>query len=96
MPKNCNLKDWSHTVCQLPKVSGEPKWNGQTYSELLRMAIDGDKELNKYLGFIYKKYHGSYDGTHKTQAVDLAGFLLYMEFDPEREASGSWKRVIKP
>ena len=96
LPKNCNLKDWSHTVCQLPKVSGEPKWNGQTYSELLRMAIDGDKELNKYLGFIYKKYHGSYDGTHKTQAVDLTGFLLYMEFDPERGASGSWKRVIKP
>ena len=61
-----------------------------------RMAIDGDIELDKYLGFIFKKYHGSYDGTHKSQAVDLAGFLLYMEFDPEREPAGSWKRVIKP
>ena len=50
------------------------------------MAIDGDIELDKYLGFIFKKYHGSYDGTHKSQAVDLAGFLLYMEFDPERES----------
>ena len=60
------------------------------------MAIDGDIELDKYLGFIFKKYHGSYDGTHKSQAVDLAGFLLYMEFDPEREPAGSWKRVIKP
>ena len=43
-----------------------------------------------------KKYHESYDGTHKSQAVDLAGFLLYMEFDPEREPASSWKRVIKP
>ena len=60
------------------------------------MAIDGDIELDKYLGFIFKKYHGSYDGTHKSQAVDLAGFLLYMEFDPERESAGSWKRVVKP
>ena len=83
-------------MCQLPKVNGEPKWNGKTYSELLRMAIDGDNELDKYLGFIYKKYHESYDGTHKSQAVDLAGFLLYMEFDPEREPASSWKRVIKP
>ncbi|CAL1169286.1 unnamed protein product [Cladocopium goreaui] len=73
LPKNCTLKEWSHTVCQLPKVNGEPKWNGKTYSELLRMAIDGDIELDKYLGFIFKKYHGSYDGTHKSQAVDLAG-----------------------
>ena len=96
LPKSCTLKEWSHTVCQLPKVNGEPKWNGKTYSELLRMAIDGDIELDKYLGFIFKKYHGSYDGTHKSQAVDLAGFLLYMEFDPEREPSGSWKRVVKP
>ena len=96
LPKNCTLKEWSHTVCQLPKVNGEPKWNGKTYSELLRMAIDGDIELDKYLGFIFKKYHGSYDGTHKSQAVDLAGFLLYMEFDPEREPAGSWKRVVKP
>ena len=51
LPKNCTLKEWSHTVCQLPKVNGEPKWNGKTYSELLRMAIDGDIELDKYLGF---------------------------------------------
>ena len=76
LPKNCTLKEWSHTVCQLPKVNGEPKWNGKTYSELLRMAIDGDIELDKYLGFIFKKYHGSYDGTHKSQAVDLAGFFF--------------------
>ena len=96
LPKNCTLKEWSHTVCQLPKVNGEPKWNGKTYSELLRMAIDGDIELDKYLGFICKKYHGSYDGTYKSQAVYLAGFLLYMEFDPERESAGSWKRVVKP
>ena len=96
LPKNCTLKEWSHMVCQLPKVNGEPKWNGKTYSELLRMAIDGDIELDKYPGFIFKKYHGSYDGTHKSQAVDLAGFLLYMEFDPEREPAGSWKRVVKP
>ena len=61
LPENCTLKDWSHTVCQLPKVNGDPKWSGKTYSELLRMAIDGDIELDKYLGFIFKKYHGSYD-----------------------------------
>ena len=24
LPKNCTLKEWSHTVCQLPKVNGEP------------------------------------------------------------------------
>ena len=43
-----------------------------------------------------RSINGSYDGTHKSQAVDLAGFLLYMEFDPEREPAGSWKRVVKP
>ena len=48
LPKNCTLKEWSRTVCQLPKVNGEPKWNGKTYSELLRLAIDGDHELDKF------------------------------------------------
>ena len=55
LPKNCTLKEWSHTVCQLPKVNGEPKWNGKTYSELLRMAIDGDIELDKYLGYSFSR-----------------------------------------
>ena len=77
LPKNCTLKDWSHTVSQLPKVNGDPKWNGKIYAELLRMAIDGDNELDKYLGFIFKKYHGSYDGTHKSQAVDLAFYSIW-------------------
>ena len=71
LPKNCTLKEWSHTVCQLPKVNGEPKWNGKTYSELLRMAIDGDIELDKYLGFIFKKYHGSYDGNSQVSSRGL-------------------------
>ena len=49
----------------------------RSYSELLGMAIDGDIELDKYLGFIFKKYHGSYDGTHKSQAVDLAFYSIW-------------------
>ena len=84
------------TICHLPKVSGESKRSGKTYYELYLMATrDGDQELRKYFQFIYKKYHGSYDGSHKSQAVDLPGCLMYMNFDPEKESS-SWKRVIKP
>ena len=86
----------SHGVASFRKSMVSRSGTERLILNCLGWLLTGDIELDKYLGFIFKKYHGSYDGTHKSQAVDLAGFLLYMEFDPEREPAGSWKRVVKP
>ena len=74
-----HCKNWARTICQLPKMSGELKWSGKTSSELYLIATpDGDQKLCKYFQFIYTNYYGSYDGSYKPQAVDLAGYLMYM------------------
>ena len=62
------------------KVKSVEKWRGKTYAALVALS-ESDKELRSYLSWIRSTFSDHYDGGHpKTQAIDLAGYLSYVNF----------------
>lgn len=69
--------EWGKTRIVMPKY----KQSNYSYETAMRIAMGADYEMAKYLNFIVKKFgpvylrHGS-----KTQASDLAGYLMRAKF----------------
>lgn len=93
LPSGTTFEEWQKTVCSLPKVVKEREWKGKSYAELVNLS-EKDKELQKYLSWIQARFASEYvGGVPKSEAVDLAGFLQYIDF--KGKAGSGYQRKVK-
>ena len=75
------------------KVEKEREWKGKSYAGLVNLS-EKDKELQKYLSWIQTRFASEYvGGIPKSEAVDLAGFLQYIDF--KGKAGSGYQRKVK-
>ena len=93
LPTGTTLEEWLMTVCSLPKVEKEREWKGKAFAELVNLS-EKDKELQKYLSWIQARFASEYvGGVPKSEAVDSAGFLQYIDF--KSKAGSRYQRKLK-
>ena len=63
-------------------MASSAKWKNKSYDEVIDLSKE-DQELTKYLCFLYQKFLAQYlDGSGKSQAPDIAGYMAFVGFEP--------------
>ena len=78
-----DLQHWSTTVIQMDK------YKGKTFGEILEMIRMGNREVNQWASWIVHRYSHAISRTPKTQAPDMAAFLLRCGYDPDERRTSS-------
>ena len=72
------------------------KYAGRTFERLLDGCRNSNCEIAQYCGWIIQKYSKNISTTPKSQATDLAAYLLRSGWDPDqRAASLSYTRTYQ-
>ena len=84
-----DLQHWSTTVIQMDK------YKGKTFGEILEMIRMGNRDVVQWASWLVHRYSHAISKTPKTQAPDMAAYLLRCGFDPDerRTASISYVRT---
>ena len=78
-----DLQHWSTTVIQMDK------YKGKTFGEILEMIRMGNREVNQWASWIVHRYSHAISRTPKTQAPDMAAYLLRCGYDPDERRTSS-------
>ena len=84
-----DLQHWSTTVIQMEK------YKGKTFGEILEMIRMGNREVIQWASWLVHRYSHAISKTPKTQAPDMAAYLLRCGFerDERRTESISYVRT---
>ena len=75
-----NMAEWGSVVVTMDK------FKGATFRQILDAIISGDREVQKYAGWIISRYGSQISRTPASQAPDLAAYLLRSGWDPDQRA----------
>ena len=75
-----SLEAWGNVVVTMEKH------RGLTFRQILHAVINGDREMQKYCGWIISKYARNISRNPQSQAPDLAAYLLRSGWDPDMRA----------
>ena len=75
-----NMAEWGSVVVTMDK------FKGATFRQILDAIISGDREVQKYAGWIIARYGSQISRTPASQAPDLAAYLLRSGWDPDERA----------
>ena len=78
---NYDMEEWGRTILTLQKYSGK------TFEELLDGIRRGNKDMIQYCSWLVHSYSKNISTQPKSQAPDLAAYLLRSGFDPDERAS---------
>ena len=78
-----DLQHWSTTVIQMDK------YKGKTFGEILQMIRMGNREVIQWASWLVHRYSHAISKTPKTQAPDMAAYLLRCGFDPDERRTAS-------
>ena len=72
-----DMNHWGSTIIQMDK------YKGKTFEEILDLIRLGNREVIQWASWIVHKYSPGISKTPKTQAPDMAAYLLRNGFDPD-------------
>ena len=75
-----NMVEWGSVVVTMDK------FKGATFRQILDAIISGDREVQKYAGWIISRYGSQISRNPASQAPDLAAYLLRSGWDPDQRA----------
>ena len=76
-----SMEQWGRTVLTMQKYSG------RTFEDLLNGVRTGNKDMIQYCCWFVHSYSKNISTRPKSQAPDLAAYLLRSGFDPDERAS---------
>ena len=78
-----DLQHWSTTVIQMEK------YKGKTFGEILELIRMGNRDVIQWASWLVHRYSHAISKTPKTQAPDMAAYLLRCGFDPDERRTES-------